>query len=78
MIDWAPYYKKAVKDVLEGTWQTGQVWWGVKEGADDLVSISSKVPAETKAKLDQVKAGSQRRLVRDLAGLSPTKQARRS
>lgn len=57
VIDWAPYYKKAVKDVLEGTWQTGQVWWGVKEGAIDSVSISSKVPAETKAKLDQVKAG---------------------
>ena len=54
---WGPYYVKAVKDVLAGTWTPGQSWWGVKEGAIDLVSISDKVPAEVKAKVDQVKAG---------------------
>ena len=32
-------------------------WWGVKEGAIDLVSISDEVPADLKAKLDKVKAG---------------------
>jgi simple sugar transport system substrate-binding protein len=57
VINWTPYYKKAVQDVLDGTWQTGMAWWGVKEGAIDLVSLSDKVPAEVKAKLDQVKAG---------------------
>jgi basic membrane protein A and related proteins len=57
VIDWAPYYKKAVKDVLEGTWKTGQVWWGVKEGAIDVVSLSDKVPAETRAEVDKIKAG---------------------
>jgi len=56
-IDWAPYYKKAVKDALEGSWKTGQVWWGVKEGAIDVVSISDKVPAETKKLLETIKAG---------------------
>jgi basic membrane protein A len=57
VINWAPYYKKAVKDVLDGTWKTGQTWWGVKEGAIDLVSVSSDVPAPLKAKLATVKAG---------------------
>ncbi len=57
IINWAPYYIKATKDVLEGTWKTGGVWWGVKEGAIDLVSISDAVPAETKAKIDAIKAG---------------------
>jgi len=57
IINWAPYYKKAVKDVLDGTWQTGSVWWGVKEGAIDIVSISDKVPAEVKTKVEGVKAG---------------------
>jgi basic membrane protein A len=57
VIDWAPYYKKAVKDVLEGTWKTGQVWWGVKEGAIDVVSLSDKVPAETRAEVDKIKTG---------------------
>jgi simple sugar transport system substrate-binding protein len=57
IINWTPYYIKATKDALEGTWTTGGVWWGVKEGAIDLVSIAEDVPAETKAKIDEVKAG---------------------
>ena len=57
VINWAPYYIKATKDALEGTWTTGGVWWGVKEGAIDIVSIAEDVPAETKAKVDEVKAG---------------------
>jgi simple sugar transport system substrate-binding protein len=57
VINWGPYYKKVVKDVIDGSWKTGAVWWGVKEGAIDLVSISAKVPAETKAEIDKIKAG---------------------
>ncbi len=57
IINWAPYYIKATRDALEGTWQTGSVWWGVKEGAIDVVSISDKVPAEIKTKVETVKAG---------------------
>jgi basic membrane protein A len=57
IIDWAPYYKKATKDALDGTWKTEQTWWGVKEGAIDLVGVSDKVPAETRAKVEQIKAG---------------------
>jgi basic membrane protein A and related proteins len=57
VIDWGPYYVKAVQDVLDGKWSTGQSWWGVKEGAIDLVSISDKVPADLRAKAEKVKAG---------------------
>jgi basic membrane protein A len=57
IINWAPYYIQATKDVLEGKWATGSSWWGVKEGAIDIVSISDKVPAELKAKVDAIKAG---------------------
>ena len=58
IINWAPYYIKTTKDVLAGTWKGDQhSWWGVKEGAIDIVSISDKVPAEIKAKVDNVKAG---------------------
>jgi basic membrane protein A len=58
VINWGPYYIKATRDALEGKW-TGNTgaWWGVKEGAIDIVSISDKVPAETKEKLDKVKSG---------------------
>ena len=57
VINWTPYYIKATKDALEGPWTTGGVWWGVKEGAIDLVSVAEDVPAETKAKVDEVRAG---------------------
>jgi basic membrane protein A len=58
IINWAPYYIKTTKDALAGTWKGDQhSWWGVKEGAIDIVSISDKVPADVKAKVDQVKAG---------------------
>ena len=57
VINWTPYYIKATHDVLDGKWATGQSWWGVKEGAIDIVSIAEDVPAETKAKVEEVKAG---------------------
>ncbi|MET3514796.1 simple sugar transport system substrate-binding protein [Pseudacidovorax sp. 1753] len=57
VINWGPYYIKATKDVLDGTWATGQTWWGVKEGAIDLVSVADDVPADIKAKVDEVKKG---------------------
>ncbi len=56
-INWAPYYIKATQDALDGKWTTGQSWWGVKEGAIDIVSIAEDVPAETKAKVEEVKKG---------------------
>ena len=57
VINWGPYYIKATRDVLEGKWATGSSWWGVKEGAIDFVSLAADVPADAKAKLDEVKAG---------------------
>ena len=57
VINWTPYYTKAVKDVLDGTWSTGQAWWGVKEGAIDMVSVAADVPDETKKRVDEIKAG---------------------
>jgi len=58
VINWGPYYIKATKDALEGKWAGGtHSWWGVKEGAIDIVSIAEDVPADTKAKIDEVKKG---------------------
>ena len=57
IINWGPYYVKAVGEALEGKWATGQVWWGVKEGAIDMVSIAADVPDDTKKRVAEVKAG---------------------
>jgi simple sugar transport system substrate-binding protein len=58
IINWGPYYIKATNDVLQGQWKGGShAWWGVTEGAIDIVSIADDVPLETKAKVEDVKKG---------------------
>jgi len=59
VINWVPYYTSTVKEVLENKWKTSptKIWWGVKEGAIDFVSVASDVPDEAKKKLETVKAG---------------------
>jgi basic membrane protein A len=59
VINWTPYYTKTVQEVLDGTWKTSptKIWWGLKEGAIDFVSVAADVPEATKKKLDEVKAG---------------------
>ena len=59
VINWAPYYIKTVRDVLDGKWQTSpdKIWWGVKEGAIDFVSVAADVPDDAKQALDKVKSG---------------------
>ncbi len=58
IINWGPYYVKAVRDALDGKWAgNSSVWWGVKEGAIDMVSIAADVPEETKTKIAEIKKG---------------------
>jgi basic membrane protein A len=57
VINWGPYYIKATKDALDGKWAAGKSWWGVKEGAIDIVSIAEDVPAETKTQIETIKKG---------------------
>jgi basic membrane protein A len=58
VINWGPYYISATKAALDGSWKGGTgSWLGVKDGAIDIVSIAEDVPAETKAKVEEVKKG---------------------
>ncbi len=58
VINWGPYYIKATKEALDGKWTGGgHTWWGVKEGAINIVSIAEDVPADTKTKVEEVKKG---------------------
>ncbi|MDP2816928.1 MAG: BMP family ABC transporter substrate-binding protein [Polaromonas sp.] len=57
IINWAPYYIKTTREVLDGKWTTGQTWWGVKEGAIDMVSVAADVPDDTKKRVDEIRAG---------------------
>jgi basic membrane protein A and related proteins len=57
VINWAPYYIKATREALDGKWATGSSWYGVKEGAIDMVSMAADVPDDTKKRIDEIKAG---------------------
>lgn len=57
IVNWGPYYEKAVKDVLTGTWKTSDTKWGTKEGANDLIKINDAVPDSAKKRVDEIKSG---------------------
>ena len=41
---WGDYYTRRVKAVMEGTWQSGSVWGGVKEGMVRVGDFGPRVP----------------------------------
>jgi len=57
VVNWGPYYEKAVNDVLNGTWKTADTKWGTKEGANDLIKIADSVPEAARKRVDEIKAG---------------------
>jgi simple sugar transport system substrate-binding protein len=55
VINWGPYYTSAVRQVLDSSWKVETNWWGIKEGAVDLVNISDVVPADVQALVEEKK-----------------------
>jgi len=41
---WGVYYTQTADDVLNGTWTSEPVWWGMKEGILDLAPFGKMVP----------------------------------
>ena len=41
---WGDYYTRRVKAVLDGSWKSGSVWGGVKEGMIRVGDFGPKVP----------------------------------
>lgn len=59
---WGDYYTQRVKALIDGTWKTGSVWGGVKEGMVGVEAFGPRVPAavqtEVLARQAQIAAGS--------------------
>ena len=53
--NWGPYYIERVKAVQAGTWQTHNIWWGLKEGMVEIAPYGPAVPPEVAQEADQVK-----------------------
>jgi basic membrane protein A len=57
IVNWGPYYEKAVNDVLNKTWKTADTKWGTKEGTNDLIKVADAVPEAAKKRVEEVKSG---------------------
>ncbi|WP_375258046.1 BMP family ABC transporter substrate-binding protein [Citreimonas sp.] len=47
--NWAPYYIDRVQAVIDGTWESQQVWQGIGEGMVGIGEITDAVPEDVKA-----------------------------
>ena len=58
---WGDYYKRRVQAVLDGTWKSGNVWGGVKEGMVRVGDFGTQVPQAVQedvlARQKQIAAG---------------------
>jgi len=55
--DWAPYYVPRVQEALDGTWKTGSVWLGMKEGMIIMAPWGPGVTPPVQAAAERTKAG---------------------
>jgi simple sugar transport system substrate-binding protein len=58
---WGAYYTQRTQAVLDGKWETGSVWMGMKDGAIKLEAINPSVPKEVAdmvtARAEEITAG---------------------
>ncbi|WP_119291680.1 BMP family ABC transporter substrate-binding protein [Azohydromonas sediminis] len=57
VVNWGPYYIKAIEELMNGTWKVERTVWGVKEGLNDLIKIADIVPEAAKKRIEEIKAG---------------------
>lgn len=53
--NWAPYYKKVVKEVQDGTWKPESAWVGMDQGVVDISPFGPMVPADVQEKVNALK-----------------------
>jgi simple sugar transport system substrate-binding protein len=56
MDDWSSYYVARVKAVKDGTWTSTDTWGGLKDGMVKMAPYGESVPANVRAKADEVSA----------------------
>lgn len=52
--DFGPYYVEQVQNVMNGTWKAESYWGGMETGLVGLAEMKDNVPAEAKAKVEEV------------------------
>ena len=55
--DWSGYYIRRIKDVMDGTWKSGDVWGGIKDGFVRLAPFNEAVTPAARAAAEEVQKG---------------------
>lgn len=55
--NWGPYYVQRCRAVLDGTWKSHSIWWGLKEGMVQIGPYNPVLPAEVVAEAERVRTG---------------------
>lgn len=53
---WESYYSQVVQATLDGKWQPGSVWGGIKDGMIGLAPLNKVIPEEVTANVEAAKA----------------------
>ncbi len=56
LLTWGDYYTKVVSEVLAGTWKSGSVWGGLKDGFIKMAPMSAAVPMDVQALAQKLEA----------------------
>lgn len=57
IVDWGPYYIKAIGEVMDGSWKVERTVWGHEEGQNALVKLADFLPEDVKAQVATLSAG---------------------
>lgn len=52
---WSPFYIERVNQVMAGTWKAENTWGGIADGMVDLIAVADDVPADAKARMEDVR-----------------------
>ncbi len=55
--DWGVYYIDRIQKMLDGAWETGDSWWGFKQGMLKMSPFNEKIPEEVIAAANETQAG---------------------
>ncbi len=55
--DWSDYYIQRTQDVLDGTWKSHSIWWGLKEGMVKMAPYGDAVPENVRQQANATRDG---------------------
>lgn len=54
---WDGYYVQRAKDVIDGSWKSQSIWWGLKEGMVQMAPYGDAVPENVRKAADATREG---------------------